>query len=258
MNGFRVLDAILRNETDGCADGSLPLAPLVKANILLAMGYGVCMGLYGLFRPVEPEYRQIIASMLKVPALFGLTLLVTFPSLYVFNTLLGSRLRFGELVRLVIAGLSVLVAVLAAFGPIVALFSASTTSYPFILLLNVAVFALSGAFGLSALHRSLTKLPTARPVAHVPATPVEPPPDNPTAPVDIPTVPRREAVDNSPKQKNAVFYAWMVVFGLVGGQMGWVLRPFIGAPNMPFTWFRPRESSFIEGVAQSVRALLGW
>ena len=28
----------------------------------------------------------------------------------------------------------------------------------------------------------------------------------------------------------------MVVFGLVGAQMGWVLRPFIGNPNQPFQW----------------------
>jgi len=32
----------------------------------------------------------------------------------------------------------------------------------------------------------------------------------------------------------------MVVFGLVGVQMGWVLRPFIGAPNSPLQFFRER------------------
>src|SRR5262249_37914512 len=152
-------------------------------------------------------------------ALLFLTLLVTFPSLYVFNTLLGSKLRLAELLRLVTAGLSVLVAVLAAFGPIVAFFSVTTTSYPFIVLLNVAVFAVSGALGMAFLYRSLLRLAGA-------------------------------AV-------NRVFYAWMVVFGLVGAQMGWVLRPFIGSPDVPFTWFRPRQASFFEGVAQSLRGLFG-
>ena len=33
---------------------------------------------------------QLVASMLKVPTLFFLTLLVTLPSLYVFNALVGS------------------------------------------------------------------------------------------------------------------------------------------------------------------------
>ncbi len=30
--------------------------------------------------------------------------------------------------------------------------------------------------------------------------------------------------------------------------MGWVMRPFIGSPTQPFTWFRPRESNFLEAI----------
>jgi hypothetical protein len=185
------------------------------------------MGVYGLLRPDAPEYRQLVASAVKVPLLFGLTLAVTFPSLYVFATLLGSRLRFGDLLRLVVGALGVLVAVLAAFGPIVAFFSVSTTSYPFVLLLNVGVFALSGGFGAGFLHRMLSHRPAE-------VTEGEPAGVGPTR----------------------VFYVWMIVFGLVGGQMGWVLRPFVGHPDLPFAWFRPREGSFVEGVARAVRVLL--
>ena len=39
-----------------------------------------------------------------------------------------------------------------------------------------------------------------------------------------------------------VFGCWMIVFGLVGAQMSWILRPFIGSPDMEFAWFRPRGS----------------
>jgi hypothetical protein len=45
-----------------------------------------------------------------------------------------------------------------------------------------------------------------------------------------------------------VFTIWMIVFGLVGAQMAWILRPFIGAPGTPFTWFRERGSNFFESV----------
>ena len=34
--------------------------------------------------------------------------------------------------------------------------------------------------------------------------------------------------------------------------MGWVLRPFIGNPNMPFTLFRGRESNFFMAVLQTL------
>jgi hypothetical protein len=42
------------------------------------------------------SFMQIPASMLKVPALFLLTLIVTLPSLYVFNALVGSRLTMAR------------------------------------------------------------------------------------------------------------------------------------------------------------------
>ncbi len=53
-----------------------------------------------------------------------------------------------------------------------------------------------------------------------------------------------------------VFRLWVIVFGLVGAQMGWVLRPFIGNPEMRFTWFRARESNFFEAVLGIIGRLL--
>ena len=34
-------------------------------------------------------------------------------------------------------------------------------------------------------------------------------------------------------------------------QMGWILRPFIGAPSEPFEWFRERQSNFFVVVWES-------
>src|SRR5207253_113996 len=45
-----------------------------------------------------------------------------------------------------------------------------------------------------------------------------------------------------------VFRIWVFLFALVGAQMGWVLRPFIGHPHVAFSFFRPRSSNFFEGV----------
>jgi hypothetical protein len=150
--------------------------------------------------------------------------------------------------RLVVYALGVLLAVLAAFGPIVAFFSLTTTSYPFVVLLNVAVFAAAGAFGLSFLHRTLQRLAAVR---HAP-------PAEPEGVVVLPESGERRPVVARPVPRvSPVFYAWMILFGVVGAQMGWVLRPFIGSPDAPFTWFRPREASFVEGVARSLRSLFG-
>ena len=189
------------------------------------------MGAFAVLGRDEPEWRQVMASAVKVPLLFAVTLLVTFPSLYVFAALLGSRLRFPDLLKVVAAGTSVIVAVLAAFGPIVAFFSVSTTSYPFILLLNVAVFAVAGAFGVSWLFRAARREPT-------PST-EEGEPERPAPPAAT----------------GKLFLVWVLLFGLVGAQTGWILRPFVGSPDLPFTWFRPKQGSFFEGMKRSAQQL---
>jgi hypothetical protein len=57
------------------------------------------------------------------------------------------------------------------------------------------------------------------------------------------------------RHTRSVFACWMIVFALVGAQMGWVLRPFIGAPHLPFTPFRERKSNFFEAVLNALEGL---
>ena len=45
-----------------------------------------------------------------------------------------------------------------------------------------------------------------------------------------------------------IFCIWMIIFGTVGAQMGWILRPFIGSPRLPIELFRERESNFFEAL----------
>jgi hypothetical protein len=222
---------------------------------LMGGAYGLCMGWFALVNRDEAEYAQVVASMVKVPALFLLTLAVTFPSLYVFNALVGSRLRAGALLRLLVAALAVNGAVLASFGPIVAFFSLTTVSYPFLVLLNVLFFAVSGTLGLVFLLQTLHRM-TLPPF--VPPAPPLGPEAAPPAPVPAPEPEGAlDRVEGSVLGKNvkAVFFCWVVVFALVGAQMSWVLRPFIGSPDRPFTWFRPRESHFFEAVAKALNDL---
>jgi hypothetical protein len=51
--------------------------------------------------------------------------------------------------------------------------------------------------------------------------------------------------------------AWLIVFAFVGIQMGWVLRPFIGHPRGPTTFFREGAwgKAYVE-VAGMIRDVL--
>lgn len=173
LTWLKELDRILRGEATrvsvlrgGTID--VPAGGLVVLIVLLGFIYGLCMGSFAVTGSGSGAVMQIPAAMLKVPALFLLTLLVTFPSLYVFNALVGSRLSLPSLLRLLVAAIAVMLAVLASLGPIVAFFGVSTTSpspggaYSFMLLLNVAVFAVSGLLGLGFLLQTLHRLTVAQ------------------------------------------------------------------------------------------------
>jgi hypothetical protein len=54
----------------------------------------------------------------------------------------------------------------------------------------------------------------------------------------------------------AIFRVWLIIYGLVGAQMGWLLRPFVCKPDLEFTWFRARSGNFFEAVVQHIQALL--
>jgi hypothetical protein len=267
-NALRALDRILRGDATRFADlqagtFDIPARSLTLLIIVMGMIYGACMGLSAViarWNGVRVEgFEQMGASVVKVPMLFLLTLLVTFPSLYVFNALIGSRLSLGAMLRLLIAAMSVMLALLSSFGPIVAFFAASTTSYPFMKLLNVIVFAIAGFLGLAFLLQTLHRLTLAQ--NQLPPPP--PPPSQPTTPGELPPALPTHAgaldpISDRPPAANVqlIFRIWIIVFGLVGAQMSWVLRPFIGNPEQPFTFFRGRGSNFFEGVLTTLHHLL--
>lgn len=276
LKWFSQLDDILRGDATrigALADGEIrtPVRGLVVVVIALSMIYGVCMASFTVIRLGGlGGYMQVVASAVKLPLLFFLTLVVTLPSLYVFNALVGTRLRLRSVVRLMVAMLGVITAVLASLGPIVAFFGVSTTSYPFMKLLNVVAATVAGLLGLAFLLRTLHRLvlrdnvaawqepnPSPPEVVHGPAEYGRP------APWQIAKAKQKgdgalELVgERTEARAKAIFRIWVLVFALVGAQMSWVLRPFIGDPRLPFAWFRARESNFFVDVFEALFRLLG-
>lgn len=253
---LKEVDRLLRGDATRLStlqEGGLQVTAerLQLAIVFLGMGYGVCMGTYALWKGEPSAVLQFLSGMVKVPALFLLTLLVTFPSLYVFNALVGSRLGARALWRLLTCSVALNMAVLASFGPIVAFFSLSTTSYSFMLLLNVLAFGIAGLLGLKFLLQTLHRLT----ISQHPRTAASTPPviteTSDEGPLEKGLAHSRSA------QVKLVFGCWMTAFALVGAQMSWLLRPFLGSPDRPFSFFRSRESNFFEAVWHHLGQLFG-
>jgi hypothetical protein len=133
---------------------------------------------------------------------------------------MGSKLSFIQTLALILLALTFNAVLLAAFAPIVAFFSITGSSYPFIKLLHVLIMTFSGFWGMMALWQGL-----------------------------------REMCEKSslyPKRAVDILRIWIFVFGFVGTQMAWTLRPFVGSPDHPFEVFREgREGNFYTAVARS-------
>lgn len=298
---FLEIDRLLRGELtsdEQLSQGKITIAARRLGLICLLLGavYGIFMGIYGATRDGNPASQQLLASMVKVPMVFLLTLFVTYPSLYVFSALAGSSCRSVDTLRLLVASIGINLAILASFGPITGFFTLSTVSYPFMVLLNVTFFGVSGLIGLGFLRRALERV-IAGPVQDefVRAVSVAPPPVPPTPqapkeqdgapddektsapPVGGPTpdpmrtppadAALRPPAEPTPSPRGAsqpaststravvVFRIWVIIYGIVGAQMGWILRPFIGTPDAEFSWFRARSGSFLQGVGKAIAGL---
>lgn len=308
MPFFKDIDRLLRGEATQpsvlrLGRIELPARSLVRAIVLLGGIYGVFMGLFAVVAP-NPNWPQLIASVFKVPLLFLLTLMVTFPSLYVFSALSNTKLRPVETLRLLLAALAVCVTLLASFGPVTGFFTLSTDSYSFMLLLNVALFGTSGLVGLWFLRKLLTGVLESERFQSDPiektreetAAPREAKnaafeeseerredeesgersdeEDEPADDEDEPTpwppsgysterakdrsrLPRYAPPSPEAERAKVIFRAWTVIFGVVGAQMAWILRPFVGSPDLPFELFRGgRRSNFFEAVLQTMGSML--
>jgi len=254
---FRQLDDLLRGRKTATllADKvDVPLRLFVPLAIALGAVYGWFMGWYAFINRDPALYVQMLASAVKIPLLFLATLVVTFPSLYVFSALLGSRLSFHSTLRLLVGSVVVNLAVAASFGPVLGFFTLTTQSYQFMVLLNVVLLAIAGLVALGFLLRSLRRL-----IAE--SIPVSPPVEQPHEsydPASTAFIRRQEApsLPESTDRAKSIFRVWVMIYALVGAQMSWLLRPFIGSPSRPFSWFRPRGGNFFESVLHQLQSLL--
>src|SRR5689334_11273387 len=70
-------------------------------------------------------------------------------------------------------------------------------------------------------------------------------------------VPARAAVAAPRSASMSLLYIWILLFGFVGTQLAWTLRPFFGDPGRPFALFRHLNGTFYADIVQTIWHLLG-
>jgi hypothetical protein len=221
------------------------LNALIGQMLVSATGALAC---YGLVLGFSNGLPQALASAIKLPVLFFLTLAICLPTLYLFNLLFGARLSVRQALALVLVAITVTAVLTLAFAPISLFFLITAPSYAFFKLLNVAIMTLTGAVGIGFLiggMRSLNTLAAAELAAEPANLPV--PAEAQIGETPQPTIERPVSV--------GLLNIWIVLYGFVGTQLAWTLRPFFGDPNKPFQIFRPIESNFYVNIVQTLMNL---
>ena len=199
---------------------------LARLNGQLVLASAVPLALYGAVLGSSNSVLQAVASAVKLPVLFLLTLAICLPALYLFNLVFGSRLSAAQTLALVLSGIATTGMLTLGFAPISVFFLLSAPDYDFFKLLNVAILTLTGFAGLRSLLKGM---------AHV--------------------QPRHTSAPQSASRGGQLMLrAWLLVYAFVGTQLAWTLRPFFGAPELPFELFRKLEGNFYVNILQ---ALLG-
>src|SRR5919202_2802945 len=211
MNHFTVMMSFLRDRNKFLED-IYKNVRLEKKIVSLLICSSLFLAFYGAIIGSFSGGLQIVGSAIKLPALYLITLIICLPTLYFFDVILGSSRTFGQYLTLLFASMAMISVMLFGFAPIAVFFRLSINDYQFFKLLNVVIFAITGIIGVSFFYRGMLFF--------------------------------NNQDSEKTKGRTDVVKAWLVLYGFVGSQMGWTLRPFFGDHGQSFQLFRPLQSNF--------------
>jgi hypothetical protein len=168
--------------------------------VVFGVIYGTIMGAYA--GTGSMRLIQMAFSAIKVPLLLGVSFVISVPSFFVINTLFGVRDDFRQVLRALIATQAGLTIVLASFAPLTILWYLSIESYQAAKMFNLLMFGMASIMAQMLLRKYYQPL-IERNRTHL-----------------------------------KLMRVWLVIYAFVGIQLAWMLRPFIGHPDSPTTFFR--------------------
>lgn len=220
-----VIEAILRSRLQffhEIRDG-IDLPRKLRAMLISSLAF---FALYGAVMGSAHSVWQALSSAVKLPILFLATLFICSPTLYIFNVLFGSNQSLRQNIALILTAVTVTAVLLLSFAPITLFFLLTTSQYQFFKLLNVGIFTIAGIMGVRFLSQGM------RVVA------------------DMGT--------EGDRSLRLVLRLWMFLYAFVGSQLAWTIRPFMGAPSLPFELFRQLGGNFYTNIFASIGEILGF
>lgn len=167
---------------------------------------------------------QVIYSGLKAPMLLALATLLCLPNFFVINTALGLRDDFHLAFRGILSTQVAIALCLASLSPVLLFSYACDIAYPAAKVLNGLFFAGASLGGQLMLREHYGPL-----------------------------------IKKNPRHRTALT-GWLLLYVFVAIQLAWVLRPFIGQPDLPAQFLRKNAwgNAYIEVFNAISRTLGNW
>jgi hypothetical protein len=186
----------------------LSFAKRVAIVVLGATIFGASLTTYAMLMPGNAYIMQVLASCIKVPVLLFLSpFIALYPTLFL-SKLIDKDVGAQSLLKAAFSCIVATAICLALFAPLIAIINYSG-NYTAVIFASYGAFALAGAMGCLAFYAKLVGA---------------------AAPRSLQKFSFRSA-----RRISAI---WLVLFGLVGAEVGWSIRPFVGWTGQPFEWFR--------------------
>lgn len=183
---------------------------------LFSFIYGLTMGSYH-------SFLQAIVAGAKLMFLFIASLLICFPSFFIIQQIMGSKMKLKQMALIILSGFVLSSTIILSFAPIIIFFLITGNNYHFLQLLHVGIFIFAGIFGVRLIIDALKYA--------------------------------CEKKNIYPQIGVASFKVWIIILAFVGIQLAWNLRPFLGDRNESFKLFRNYEGNFYTAVVYSVKQL---
>jgi hypothetical protein len=277
QNGLLVIERLLRDR-DAVWRQIIEERDLRGLTGQMLASSAISLALYGAVLGASNSWMQALSSLIKLPLLFLATLAICLPTLYLFNLVFGARLSVMQAVTLILVSVTVTSVLTLAFAPISLFFLISAHNYPFFKLLNVCILVLTALVGLRFLTEGMRALNAHQAALRAPApVVVEPAPELvPAAAIAIPNggtagvsrpIPPAPPPPGLPPQRPpapvvpqsgsmSLLYIWILLFGFVGTQLAWTLRPFFGDPGQPFALFRHISGTFYADIVHTIARIV--
>jgi hypothetical protein len=275
-----IIERILRDRA-GIWDQIIGERDLPKLILRMLLTSVISLAAYGAVLGASNGWLQALVSTVKLPLLFLATLAICLPTLYLFNLVFGARLSVLQACALIMVAITVTAVLTFAFAPISLFFLITARSYAFFKLLNVAILALTALVGLRFLTSGMRALNEQVVVesmlgnqvvvtadasqrelvsATVGGAARAPTNGDARAARQNQNVAMAEAPQPAAGDRPAsmlLLYIWILLFGFVGTQLAWTLRPFFGDPGQPFELFRDISGTFYSDILSTLGSLLG-